>query len=264
MPETEYGAPLAIQEVKATGDAFEVAGYASTWGNVDHGGDVVVKGAFDGTLTSGRKVRFLYSHDPRQVLGVPLSLKADDDGLHGRFKISRTRLGEEVHQLLKDGALDSFSIGYVPTDVEYDDDVRLLKSVDLLEVSIVSMPMNPRARVTAVKAITPEDAAQMPFVDLWQRINESLQVGVSEAKALRERRQSRKSGVRELADSHIEALTAGIAEAEALLDELRALVVVAPDPQQAKAAGDLHLRLELAKRRLRSAGLLGALEASPT
>lgn len=150
-----YGAPLRIHEVKASGDgAWEVSGHASTFGNVDLGNDVIHKGAFTESLSAGGPVRFLYSHDPSQVLGTALSLQEDEKGLHGRWRISKTRLGEDVHTLLKDGALDSFSIGYIPRDFEVDEDTgtRHLKSVELLEVSVVAMPMNPLAMVTAVKA----------------------------------------------------------------------------------------------------------------
>ena len=157
-----FGAPLRIQEVKASSDgAFEVSGYASTFGNVDLGGDVIHRGAFADTLKSGPPVRFLYSHNPADVLGVPLSLKEDDKGLLGRWRISKTRLGEDVHTLLKDGALDSFSIGYIPTDYDYDEDAgtRRLMAVELLEVSVVAMPMNPQAVVTGVKSGVAEGKA---------------------------------------------------------------------------------------------------------
>jgi HK97 family phage prohead protease len=148
----KYGPSQRIGELKAIGDAWEVSGYPSVYGIVDHGNDVVMRGAFDYTLDSSNKVRFLYAHDTRQVLGVPIELRSDDRGLYGRFKISKTQLGQDVHTLLQDKALDSFSIGYVPTDVEYDDaGVRQLKAVDLLEVSLVALPMLDDATVTAVK-----------------------------------------------------------------------------------------------------------------
>jgi HK97 family phage prohead protease len=149
----EYGPRFKVAEIKSSDSGFEVAGYVSTYGNVDHGGDVVLHGAFDNCLAAKAPVRFLYGHDTKQVLGTPLELRSDDTGLHGRFKISQTQLGRDIHTLLKDGALDSFSIGYIPTDVEFNDGgERLLKSVDLLECSIVAMPMNEHATVTSVKA----------------------------------------------------------------------------------------------------------------
>jgi HK97 family phage prohead protease len=153
VSDVEYGQRLKVTEFKSSDSGAEVAGYVSTFGNVDHGGDVVMRGAFDSTLASGTPVRFLWAHDTHEVIGLPIELKSDDKGLFGRFKISQTARGRDVHTLLKDGAVDSFSIGYIPTDVEFDDaGSRLLKSVDLLECSVVAMPMNERATVTAVKS----------------------------------------------------------------------------------------------------------------
>jgi len=94
-----YGAPQRITEVKAADDGWEVAGYASTWSR-DLGDDIVHPGAFKATLAAGGKVRFLFAHDAAQVLGRPLELKEDATGLFGRFRISKTRLGQDVHTLL--------------------------------------------------------------------------------------------------------------------------------------------------------------------
>jgi uncharacterized protein len=147
-----YGAPQRIAELKASDDGWEVAGYASTF-DLDLGNDRVHPGAFRATLEGGAKVRFLYAHDASQVLGRPLELYEDERGLFGRFRISKTRLGQDVHTLLSDGSLDSFSIGFIARDFEHDEkaNVRHLKSVELLECSVVSLPMQPRATVTAVK-----------------------------------------------------------------------------------------------------------------
>jgi Escherichia/Staphylococcus phage prohead protease len=147
-----YGLPQKIAELKASDDGWEVAGYASTWDR-DLGGDVVHPGAFKSTLEAGGRVRFLYAHDAAQVLGRPLELYEDERGLFGRFRISKTRLGQDVHTLLSDGSLDSFSIGFIAKDFDHDEkaNVRNLKAVELLEVSVVALPMQPRATVTAVK-----------------------------------------------------------------------------------------------------------------
>lgn len=145
--------PFDITELKADGEQWLVTGFASTFGNLDHTGDVVMRGAFDETLASGRARKFLWQHDIREPIGVEQSLKVAEKGLLGTWKISQTTRGRDAYQLLKDGAVDSLSIGYVPTDAEYDDaGVRLLKSVDLLEVSLVSIPANDLAVVTQVKA----------------------------------------------------------------------------------------------------------------
>jgi Escherichia/Staphylococcus phage prohead protease len=145
-----------LEELKSRGDdGWSFSGYASTFGNVDEGGDVVLRGAFLNSLAH-RVPRLLWQHDINEPIGKVLDLTEDDRGLHGDFKLSRTTRGHDAYQLLKDGAIDSMSIGYIPEDQDFDDthNVRKLKSVDLLEISLVSIPMNGEARVTAVKAAT--------------------------------------------------------------------------------------------------------------
>lgn len=150
----QYSSPIEIMEFKADGDEWEVSGYVSTFGNIDLGGDMVMPGAFKETLKNGPKVRFLKSHDADQILGIPKHLEEDDKGLFGSFKISKTQLGADTRQLLLDGAMDSFSIGYNAVDWKIvDDDVRELHQVRLWESSLVSMPMNQEARVTRVKSL---------------------------------------------------------------------------------------------------------------
>ena len=145
---------FALEELKSRGDdGWSFSGYASTFGNIDEGGDVVLRGAFTNSLAQ-RVPRLLWQHDMSEPIGRVVQLKEDDRGLHGDFLISRTGRGHDAYVLLKDGAIDSMSIGYIPEEQEFDDqhNVRKLKSVDLLEISLVSIPMNEEARVTAVKA----------------------------------------------------------------------------------------------------------------
>jgi len=143
-----------LEELKSRGDdGWSFTGYASTFGNVDEGGDVVLRGAFSSSLAR-RVPRLLWQHDMHEPIGKVLGLTEDDRGLHGEFKISRTTRGHDAYQLLRDGAIDSMSIGYIPDEQEFDEKsgVRQLKSVELLEISLVSIPMNGEARITAVKA----------------------------------------------------------------------------------------------------------------
>jgi uncharacterized protein len=137
--------------------AGTVLGYGSVFNNVDLGKDVVLPGAFAGTAV--RKVRMLWQHDPRQPIGVWDALEEDAKGLRlkGRLALG-TRLGAEAYELLKMGALDGLSIGFSmgPKDFEYDakSDIRRIKRVKLMEVSLVTFPMNPRATTTRVKSAT--------------------------------------------------------------------------------------------------------------
>jgi HK97 family phage prohead protease len=135
----------------------EFRGYASTFnGPPDSFGDIIAPGAFAQTLsehkTRGSMPALLWSHDPSEPIGKWLSLAEDRHGLaaHGKLTLG-TKKGAEAHALLKDGAL-SLSIGFVPTAREFRGEVRVLKAVKLFEASLVALPANPKATVTAVRS----------------------------------------------------------------------------------------------------------------
>jgi hypothetical protein len=144
---------LEIKSLK--GREFE--GYGSIFGNRDLGGDIVVPGAFSRTLAQhkgeGTMPLMYWMHNPAEVPGVWLDMAEDDKGLYVKGEILDTTLGRDVHTLLQRKAVRGLSIGYRPEDTGWDKDGnRLLKQVDLFETSIVSMAMNPLARVEAMKA----------------------------------------------------------------------------------------------------------------
>lgn len=248
----QYGLAFPVHEVKATGDAWAVEGFASTYGNVDHGGDVVLRGAFDATLRSDRRVRFLLGHDATKILGTPIDLRSEEKGLWGKFKISKTSLGQDVHTLLKDGALDSFSIGYMPTVTEFDDDgVRLLKEIELLEVSLVAVPMNDQAVVTGVKQNDPPETADPPKPEM--KFDEHCAFVMDAIAQFKER-------FEELA-----ALRAGegkrlseakFAQLKSLRDGLDELLRLETPTNGAPVQDSLRLRLAIARRRLQAAGII--------
>jgi HK97 family phage prohead protease len=153
--EHSYPIPLKLETKTLADGDWEVSGYVAVFNNVDLTGDLIQKGAFEKSLRSGRKVKFLFNHDAGRPLGIAKTLKEDSRGLFGQFKISKTRLGEEVRELLKDGALDSFSFGYTVRDSEYKGDVRLLREIDIFEASLVSIPANSDAVVTNFKDVAP-------------------------------------------------------------------------------------------------------------
>lgn len=142
-------------EVKATADAaMTIEGYGSVFDVVDHGADVVVKGAFSRSL-QGRKAAMLWQHNPDTPIGVWTEMREDDRGLFIKGAFADTQAGREAHTLTKMGALTGMSIGYRASRDKNPMDpktgVRTLKDVDLYEVSLVTFPMNEAARVTAVK-----------------------------------------------------------------------------------------------------------------
>jgi len=135
----------------------EFEGYGSVFGNVDLGGDIVMPGAFQKSLDMHRKGNTLpqmfWMHQPDKVPGKWLDMSEDSHGLYVKGMMAPTPLGDEIHTLLQMKAVRGLSIGYMPDDYMIDKaGNRLLKAVELWEVSPVSLAMNPLAQVAHVKS----------------------------------------------------------------------------------------------------------------
>lgn len=146
--------PLQIKSLSER----EFEGYGSIFGNVDLGGDVVAPGAFTKSLKRYQKEGALplmfWAHDPAQVPGAWTEMSEDSRGLYVKGTLADTQLGNEVRTLLGMKAVRGLSVGFSlsPNGVDYDDDgTRIIKNAELWEVSIVSLPMNPRATVQHAK-----------------------------------------------------------------------------------------------------------------
>lgn len=130
------------------------SGYASVFGNVDSGGDVMEPGAFTKTIAEGvGRVKILSGHNEALLpIGIPTELREDARGLFIRAKISDTALGRDVKTLIRDRVLTELSIGYDPVVFEYDETgIRHLREVKLWEVSVVTWAMNEAAIITDYK-----------------------------------------------------------------------------------------------------------------
>ncbi len=124
------------------------AGYAAVFDAVDRGGDVVRGGAF-GALV-GRSVPLLWQHRVDQPVGFVETLGEDARGLRVVGRVSeRTAAGREAAAMLRSGALDGLSFGYRVRQAR-GDRPRELVALDLVEVSLVRVPMQPLARVLRV------------------------------------------------------------------------------------------------------------------
>ena len=142
-------------QIKSLSDR-EFEGHGSIFGNEDLGGDIVMPGAFKRSLAKHRRAKSLpqmfWMHDPSRVAGKWLSMSEDKEGLKVKGILADTPLGNEVHTLLQMDAVKGLSIGYQTVDQDFDNEGRrLLKEIDLWEVSVVSIPMNPLAEVAHVK-----------------------------------------------------------------------------------------------------------------
>lgn len=143
----------ALAHVEADG-SFE--GYAALFGRVDLGRDLIVHGAFARSLAergvSG--VRMLFQHDPAEPIGVWTEIREDGTGLYVRGRLTpEVARAREVLALMRAGAIDGLSIGFraVEGRTEPRSRIRRLTRIDLWEVSVVTFPMQPDARIDTVK-----------------------------------------------------------------------------------------------------------------
>jgi len=144
---------LAVSAVEPDGS---FSGYASLFDKVDLGKDVVERGAFAASLRmrGAAGIRMLYQHDPNEPIGAWTEIREDARGLFVRGRLTReVARAREVLSLMRAGALDGLSIGFRAVRARRDaaGGVRRILEADLWEISVVTFPMLPGARVEAVK-----------------------------------------------------------------------------------------------------------------
>ena len=125
------------------------AGYAAIFDRVDRGGDVVRAGAFGDVAAAG--VPLLWQHGPASVIGVVESAREDARGLRVIGRVSRaSAAGREAAAAIAQGMVDGLSFGY-RVKAARGAGPRELLALELVEVSVVTHPMQPMARVVAVE-----------------------------------------------------------------------------------------------------------------
>lgn len=151
------------------------SGYASLFGRIDLARDMVEPGAFSRAirLRGAAGVRMLYQHDPAQPIGTWLELREDGQGLYVRGRLARgVERAQEALALMRAGALDGLSIGFRTVRARKDarSGVRRILEADLWEISIVTFPMLPEARIRNVKdAAAGADRGELPSVREFER-----------------------------------------------------------------------------------------------
>jgi HK97 family phage prohead protease len=149
---TKQGPMIEIKRVP--GADTTITGYAAIFNVVDLGKDIVLPGAFAETLAKhkrdGTAPVMLWSHNMDEPIGVWEELAEDARGLKvkGRLLPSVRRAAEAI-DLIGAGATTGLSIGYKALDYDYDPNTgfRRLKKLWLPEISVVSLPMQPQARI---------------------------------------------------------------------------------------------------------------------
>lgn len=233
--------PFEIKEVVSTeGGGWEIAGYASTFGGTpDTYGDVIVVGAFADSIAA-RPTKFLYEH--LEPIGKQLEIREDDRGLFGRWTIVDTQTGTDAYKLAKAGVLDSLSIGYMTLEADYrEDGVRLLRKVDLFEVSAVAIPANRSAVITDVKSLG------RPFEQHSEVVKATVAEWLSRVKSGSDTRSTDGRALSEARKALMAAMSGSLRTAA---DEVDALLVPPPPAER------IHVGLELTRRRLERRGAL--------
>jgi uncharacterized protein len=183
----DYPADISI---RADGTGRTVHGIVVPYGQEAEVADVVsgrvvryrerfLPGAFERDLAArnGRPLKLLYQHDPNDLLGVSIELREDAAGLYGAFKVSNTARGNDILELLRDGALDSFSVSFRPVTPGPKDPIPASGLVErvkasLRESSLVTFPAYAGALVAGLRGLDddfPPATADEPPADAEER-----------------------------------------------------------------------------------------------
>ncbi|MEJ6398035.1 HK97 family phage prohead protease [Yoonia sp. 208BN28-4] len=156
-------------------DGTEISGYASLFGKTDQGGDVVGSGAYATSLGKKHSIKMLWQHDPTQPIGVWDEVREDATGLWVKGRIlTDVAKGREAAALIEAGAIDGLSIGYrTVKSHKGTGGQRHLDELELWEVSLVTFPMLPDARVGG-KADDPADTALRDLAAVFDAARQDL------------------------------------------------------------------------------------------
>ncbi len=111
------------------------------------------RGAFRKTIAErGDRVKLLLQHDHREPIGRATLLREDPAGLYGEFRVSAVPAGDHAIELVRDGVIDSFSVGFGKVKERADGDVTVRTEVALREASLVTFPAYDDARISGLRA----------------------------------------------------------------------------------------------------------------
>lgn len=143
---------LEIKSTLATDDSGNITGTAWPFGSADRVGDIIEKGAF---ATASTPLPMLFSHNPDRPVGVWHSIKEADAGLEveGELLIDDVPLAKEARALVRSGAMRGLSIGFqAKKATSRKGGGRIITALDLVEISLVTIPCHPGAKVNGAKS----------------------------------------------------------------------------------------------------------------
>lgn len=168
-----YGTDL---EVRGTGDGRTICGICVPY-DVEQRihpqlTEVFRKGAFANVAPNAHRVKLLVGHDAQALpIGRASLLREDAAGLYGEFRVSKGQRGDDILELVRDGALTELSIGFQPLkDKRRQDGVVERIAAHLAEVSLVTFgAYGHSASVVGVR-----DTSTTPNMDAVQAILKDL------------------------------------------------------------------------------------------
>lgn len=148
-------------ELKFLNETGVFEGYASVFNVTDSANDKIVQGAFKKTLETarmqGQLPPLLWQHDMKQPIGAWREMYEDGHGLYvkGELFINDIARAKEAYRLLREKVVTGLSIGYraLQSHRDRESGIRVLTEIELIEVSMVTVPANDAARVLRVKSI---------------------------------------------------------------------------------------------------------------
>lgn len=143
---------LFIETKVLAADAGAVSGLAWKFGKPDRIGDVIEPGAFKGAKLP---IPMLFGHDFNDPVGTWDVAAEKADGLHisGKLLVDDVARAREVYALVKSGAVRGLSLGFITKKASArPGGGRTIKSLELLEASLVTIPMHADAKVTSAKS----------------------------------------------------------------------------------------------------------------
>lgn len=165
---------ITLKDVGSAEGEMSFEAIASTYGKADRDGDVILEGAFDKSVAARRKVPMLFNHSwsKDNIIG-----KIEVLSTQGALKVKGTFDPTEpnavdVYNKVKFGSIDSLSIGFILKDFEIKENTYVIKEVDLLEVSVVTIPANAEATIQSVKQLKEmEGEKNMELKELMEKVD---------------------------------------------------------------------------------------------
>lgn len=150
----------AVTEFKYDEETGVFECYGNTKGNIDHAKDRTMDGAYQKSIeqhkANGTMPNMFWAHNPHELpVGKWLDMREDAKGLWMKGKLSKTTMGSDIEILAKDGALDSFSIGYSVGEERWNAEKGCndLLEIKIIETSWVNRPCNEESRLIGIKSM---------------------------------------------------------------------------------------------------------------